>query len=60
MSALDDLTAAVAANTASIDAAIVALGTAPAGDATALAALTATLAADKVKLDAAVAAHASS
>lgn len=58
MNELADLTAAVTANTASIDAAVAALGTAPAGDATQLAALTVTLTADKSRLDAAVAAHA--
>lgn len=58
MKELEDLTAAVTANTVAIDAAVAALGTAPASDATQLAALTVTLTADKAKLDAAVAAHA--
>lgn len=55
MSALNDLQAAVAANTAAVNAAIAALGS-HTDDSAALAALTATINADQARLSAAVAA----
>lgn len=55
MSALEDLTAASVALTTSVDAAVAALGTAPADNSAQLAAITAQLVDAKTKLDNAVA-----